>query len=126
MTALTLGTKLQNGNFTIGKVLGQGGFGITYFGSDTRLNRLVAIKEFFPLGCTRINNKVQPHGLFDAASYAQARAKFLQEAQALAQFQHTGIVHVYTFCEENNTAYLVMEFLRGQTLTQLVEARGAL
>ncbi len=126
MTALNLGTKLQNGAFSIGKVLGQGGFGITYFGSDTRLNRLVVIKEFFPLGCTRINNKVQPHGLFDAASYAQARAKFLQEAQALAQFRHAGIVQVYTFCEENNTAYLVMEFLRGQTLSQLVEARGAL
>ena len=126
MTALPIGTKLQNGAFTIGKILGQGGFGITYCGSDTRLNRVVAIKEFFPVGCTRVGLDVHSHGLFDVASYSNARAKFLQEAQSLAQFRHAGIVHVYTFCEENNTAYLVMEFLRGQTLSQLVESRGAL
>ena len=126
MTSLPVGTKLQNGHFTIGKILGQGGFGITYCGSDTRLNRVVAIKEFFPVGCTRVGLDVHSHGLFDVASYSNARAQFLQEAQSLAQFRHAGIVHVYTFCEENNTAYLVMEFLRGQTLSQLVESRGAL
>lgn len=126
MTFLPLGTKLQNGNFTVGKVVGQGGFGITYHGSDTQLNRHVAIKEFFPLGCTRIGASVQPQGAFDTTSYGNAKAKFLGEARTLAQFRHSGIVHIYTFFEENKTAYLVMEFLKGQTLSQLVETRGAL
>lgn len=86
MTSLPHGAKLQNGNFTVGKVVGQGGFGITYHGSDTQLNRHVAIKEFFPLGCARNGALVQPQSALDATSFANAKAKFLGEARTLAQW----------------------------------------
>ena len=123
---LTAGTRLQGGVYSIGKVLGQGGFGITYLGTDTRLRRLTAIKEFFPQGCLRQATTVQPSGALTLGDYQGARSKFLDEARVLAQFQHPGIVHVYTSFEENNTAYMVMEALRGKTLLTLVEERGPL
>ena len=124
--SLPVGTKLQGGNFTLGKVLGQGGFGITYIGSDTGLRRAVAVKEFFPSGCIRHANLVQPAGAFSGGNYQAARETFLDEARTLAQFQHPNIVDVYTVFEENNTAYMVMEYLRGKTLMQVIEERGPL
>src|SRR5688572_18751632 len=102
--ALPVGTKLQNGNFTVGQVLGQGGFGITYVGSDTGLRRAAAIKEFFPDGSTRQGKNVQPGGGHNAAEFQNAKITFLEEARTLAQFQHPNIVDVYTVFEENNTA----------------------
>lgn len=126
MVALPVGTKLQDGAFVTGKVLGQGGFGITYNGGDTRLRRLVAIKEFFPASCVRQGILVQPSGALSLSSFTSAKDKFLKEAQALAQFRHPNIVGVHNFFEGNNTAYMIMEFLSGKTLHQLVEQRGAL
>jgi serine/threonine protein kinase len=121
------GTKLQGGHFTVGKVLGQGGFGITYLGSDTRLKRPIAIKEYFPHGCAaRRSNTVVPTGIMTAADYQSAKVKFLEEAHVLAQFQHPGIVHVYTSFEEYNTAYVVMEYLKGKTLSGVLGERGPL
>ena len=61
-SALPPGTRLRGGDYAVGKMLGQGGFGITYLGSDTRLRRPVAIKEFFPYGCIRRTATVQPSG----------------------------------------------------------------
>ena len=121
------GTKLHGGHFTVGKVLGQGGFGITYLGSDTHLQRPVAIKEYFPQGyAARQSNTVVPAGTMAHADYQSAKAKFLEEARVLAQFQHPGIVHVYASFEENNTAYMVMEYLKGKTLCGVLEDRGPL
>jgi serine/threonine protein kinase len=123
--ALPVGTKLQGGNFTVGQVLGQGGFGITYVGSDTGLRRAAAIKEFFPEGSTRQGKNVQPGSRHSAGEFQNAKITFLEEARTLAQFQHPNIVDVYTVFEENNTAYMVMEYLRGRDLMQLLEERGA-
>ncbi|HVF09955.1 MAG TPA: protein kinase, partial [Abditibacteriaceae bacterium] len=123
--ALPAGTKLQGGNFTVGQVLGQGGFGITYVGSDTGLRRAAAIKEFFPDGSTRQGKNVQPGGGHNTGEFQNAKATFLEEARILAQFQHPNIVDVYTVFEENNTAYMVMEYLRGRDVMQLLEERGA-
>jgi serine/threonine protein kinase len=121
------GTKLQGGHFTVGKVLGQGGFGITYLGSDTRLKRPRAIKEYFPHGyAARQSNTVVPTGMMTVADYQSAKVKFLEEARVLAQFQHPGIVHVYTSFEEYNTAYVVMEYLKGKTLSEVLGERGPL
>src|SRR5438105_9565991 len=89
--ALPPGTKLQGGMFSVGKVLGQGGFGITYLGSDVRLRRSVAIKEFFPQGCARQNTTAQAAGAMTVADYHSARTRFLDEARVLAQFQHPSI-----------------------------------
>ena len=124
--ALPPGTKLQGGMYSVGKVLGQGGFGITYLGGDIRSRRPVAIKELFPYGSTRRGNNVHPFGGLPASEYASTRARFLDEARILARFDHPGIVDVYGTFEENNTAYMVMELLRGETLGQLVEERGPL
>jgi serine/threonine protein kinase len=124
--ALPPGTKLQGGMYSVGKVLGQGGFGITYLGGDIRSRRPVAIKELFPYGSTRRGTNVHPFGGLPAAEYASTRARFLDEARILARFDHPGIVDVYGTFEENNTAYMVMELLRGKTLGQMIEERGPL
>jgi serine/threonine protein kinase len=124
--ALPVGTQLQGGNFSLGEVLGQGGFGITYTGTDTGLRRAVAIKEFFPEGSSRQGLFVQASAVLNSSDYANAKETFLEEARTLAQFQHPDIVDVYTVFEENNTAYMVMELLQGKTLGQLVEERGIL
>ena len=120
-TSLTLpvGTGLQGGNFTVGRVLGDGGFGITYKGSDPVLRRQVAIKELFPLGCTRQSNSIMPR--LTAQEFNRVKEKFLEEAQTVARFNHSGIVKVYASFEENNTAYMVMEYLEGKTLDAVLQ-----
>ncbi|MGF1540568.1 MAG: serine/threonine protein kinase [Pleurocapsa sp.] len=121
---LNPGVNLASGEYQITKPLGQGGFGITYLGRDMRLNRSVAVKEFFPEGCWREGTTVVSAGRWNANTYTNAKQKFLQEGQTLGQFNHPGIVRVFYYFEENNTAYLVMEYLRGQTLGQLLKNRG--
>jgi F-box protein 11 len=118
------GTRLCGEAYTVGKALGQGGFGITYLGSDTRLLRPVAIKEFFPHGCVRQSRTVRPAGGWTAAAYADARSRFFEEGQTLARFNHPGIVRVHTGFEENGTAYIVMEYLHGKSLGSLAQERG--
>src|SRR4051812_31887742 len=124
--ALRPGTQLQGGLYAVGKMLGQGGFGITYLGSDSRARRPVAIKEFFPQGAARSGQNVHPATTLVTADYTGGRDKFLDEARVLAQFHHPGIVDVYPAFEENNTAYMVMEYLRGTSLEGLLEERGLL
>jgi len=123
--ALPAGTTLRNGDFSIEGVLGQGGFGITYRATDGGLHRTAAIKEFFPEGSQRMGKNVLSSGQPDS-DFQNARTRFLQEARTLAQFNHPHIVNVYTIFEENNTAYMVMEFLGGNALSGLVESRGAM
>jgi serine/threonine protein kinase len=119
------GFKLLNGAYAIGKTLGQGGFGITYMGSETRLRRPVAIKEFLPNGCMRQNGGTVTLGRWEAAEFAEAKRRFLEEAEILSQFGHRSIVRVYHAFEENNTAYMVMELLKGRTLKRRLEESGA-
>jgi len=96
MSTLPVNTRLQNGAFTIGKVLGKGGFGITYLCGDMNLRRVVAIKEFFPEDCLRQGNNVQPRDSMSAQEYSSAKSKFMEEARTLARFHHPGIVAVHT------------------------------
>ena len=123
---LPVGTKLQQGKYTVGKVLGQGGFGITYKGGDPALGRVVAIKELFLEDCVRHGTQVMvpTHARLSAAALGRAKQRFVKEARTVAQFNHTGIVAIYTAFEENNTAYIVMEYLQGRTLAQVLEANG--
>ena len=123
---LSHGTKLQGGAFVVGRVAGQGGFGITYNGADTRLHRHVAIKEFFPVGCGRDGNTVRLSNGISQQEYERSKANFLSEARALARFQHRNIVQVLTVFEENETAYLIMEFLKGRTLQQIIDKNGVM
>src|SRR5262249_45711607 len=123
---LAPGASLQEGRFGVGRVLGRGGFSVTYLGSDQPRLTPVAIKEFFPDGCVRKGLTVQPTGAWTPASYREARQEFLREGLTLAKLDHPGIVKVHRAFEENNTAYLVMEYLKGEDLQELVDAGGAL
>ena len=124
---LSPGACLASGEYRIEQPLGQGGFGITYQGIDTRLNRAVAVKEFFPEGCWRSGSTVVSAGRWNSNTYSNAKQKFLLEGQTLGQFNHPGIVQVFYYFEENNTAYMVMEYLKGKTLTELLKQhRGRL
>lgn len=106
-------TRLQNGAYAIGDLLGQGGFGITYKGGDLSLRRYIAIKEFFPQGSIRHNATIRPDRTLSPTDYNGIKAKFIDEAHRLARFSHPSIVRVFGVFEENNTATMVMEFLEG-------------
>ena len=123
---LAQGTRLKGGQYTLGKVLGQGGFGITYLGADTRRQQPVAIKEFFPEGAVRRASRVVPPTSLAGNGFLETMKRFEDEARLLARFNHPGIVKVFDVFEENGTAYLVMEFLRGQTLGKRLEGVGKL
>ena len=119
---LPRGSLLHQDKFSVGRVLGEGGFGITYKGAHRDLRRLVAIKELFPtdLGAARLGARVSvPATQADAFRRAQERA--LQEAQAIAGFRSRSIVDVYDMFRENDTAYIVMEYLEGQTLEERLQ-----
>ena len=121
--ALPVGA-LLTGTYAVAGVLGQGGFGITYRCHDQMLERDVAVKEFFPSGCQRVGSDVRSARGMSDENYRAARAQFLAEARILARCHHVGIVGVHTAFEANSTAYMVMELLHGQTLAQLLSARG--
>ena len=129
---LPIGSKLSNGRYSIGSVLGEGGFGITYQGADTRLKRPVAIKELFPDGSLREGKEgrgtalLAPPRSLGSAGFAEAKSRFIEEAETLARFNHDSIVRVLDVFEGNGTAYLVMEFLRGNTLSYWIGERGQL
>ena len=115
---------LRQGAYRIQTILGQGGFGITYLGTEAALDRPVAVKEHFPWGCQRgENDRVLP-GAVEPELYQRSLDRFSREARLLAQFDHPGIVRVLTVFEENNTAYLVMEYVQGPTLAQILERDG--
>ncbi|MDB5046874.1 MAG: protein kinase, partial [Deinococcus sp.] len=124
LVALPVGTTLMSGQYTLNRVLGQGGFGITYAGEDTRLGLKVAIKELFLDGSSRRGKTVVAPGNISSAEYQTTKKGFLDEAKVLASFNDPGIVKVMNYFEENSTAYLVMEFLEGSTLGGLIEKRG--
>ncbi len=124
---LAIGSTLHQGKFTVGRVLGEGGFGITYKGAHRELRRPVAIKELFPLdlGATRLGTRVSvPAPQADAFRYARDQA--LQEARIIAGFRSRNIVDVYDMFLENDTAYIVMEYLEGETLEARLERVGSL
>jgi len=112
------GTVLQ-GKYLIGRVLGQGGFGITYLGWDMFLGLKLAIKEYFP---QQLASRAAGHSIVSAYSgslggqYEYGLDKFLQEARTLAQFEeHPGIVSVRDYFQDNGTAYIVMGYIEGIT-----------
>ena len=126
---LTNGTELKRGDYRIIEVLGQGGFGITYLALQVKLNRKVAIKEFFMKDlCNRDDDgshvSVGSAGSKDLVE--RFKQKFLKEAGLIASFDNTNIIRIYDVFEENGTAYYVMEYLEGKSLKALVDESGAL
>lgn len=122
---LAAGTVLQ-GKYRIESVLGQGGFGITYAASQVQLGTKLALKELFPSGSVRLSGLVCPPSSFTAQQWPQAKRDFTTEAQTLARFRNPDIVGVLDLFEENGTAYMVMEHLRGESLQQRITRLGAL
>ncbi len=114
---------MADGRYQVLRVIGRGGFGITYDVGDRRLRRRVAMKELFPDSAVRHGSRVLTPPR-DRAGFQAARERFMREARVLARFTHPGIVRVYEVFEEHGTAYLVMELLEGRTLVELLRERG--
>ena len=124
------GTMIGN-RYTLGNVIGEGGFGITYIALENTLGITVAIKEYYPFGyCNRnstASNTVSVTSDDKQQIFEKGRSRFLREAKTLAKFQvDPGVVNVIDFLEENNTAYIVMEFLDGIDLREYLRQNGNL
>ena len=121
------GTVLE-GQYIVGKVIGAGGFGITYVAWDESLRRKVAIKEYFPSEiATRFSDstEVTMKNSSDSEQYEYWLRSFIDEALRLASMDSlTGIVHIFNSFVANCTAYIVMEYLEGDTLGALLKKRN--
>ena len=120
-------TFLHGEKYKILSKISQGNFGITYLAEQTSLDRKVCIKEFFFRGFCERNSDgsvtISTSGQQVANSF---RHKFMREAKRLSKFDHTNIVKVNDVFEENGTAYMVMDYVEGETLQQLVDRKGNL
>ena len=131
MQHLQPNTTLQGGKYRIERVLGQGGFGITYLAVQTSLNRYVAIKELF-IGSEgqaindRRGNLVIVTNPVNQASFYQQKEKFKKEALRLANLSHPNLVKVHELFEENGTAYFVMDYIDGESLRSKLNREGRL
>ena len=123
------GTYLQGNRYRIISLLGQGGFGITYLAEQVMAKRKVCIKEFFPKNYYKRDgdtNNISVASEGFAESMRRFKAKFIKEAQIIASLDHAHIIHIHDVFEENGTAYYVMEFIEGESLSALVKRCGAL
>ncbi len=117
------------GSYIIGRVLGQGGFGITYVGMDLNLDLKVAIKEYYPEGSVTRDSHTHISVLTYAGpkgeAFEKGKERFVSEAKTLAKFAgDSGIVGVRSFFYENGTAYIVMDYVEGETLKAYTARRG--
>jgi serine/threonine protein kinase len=113
--------------YQIQSILGSGGFGITYLAWDTNLEKDVAIKEYLPVefAVRQGETSVRPRSKGDEDDYYWGLERFLKEAQTLAVFRHPSIVPVFRFFEAHGTAYMVMEYEKGESFaTVMREKRG--
>ncbi len=119
---------LKHGEYRIERVLGQGGFGITYEAEQVSLGRKVAVKEFYMKEhCNRDDgSRVSVPSTGSRELVEKFRDKFIREARMLAGFDHQSIVRVIDVFEENGTAYYVMKYLEGGSLQSLVNGTGRL
>ncbi|MCF8031868.1 MAG: protein kinase [Desulfarculaceae bacterium] len=119
---------ILNGRYLCGLMIGKGGFGITYIGWDIQLHRKLAIKEFFPSALASRHfdqSTVLANSDEDKDYLEQGLRMFLDEARRVAQFHEVpGVVTVHDFFEENNTAYMVMEYLTGSDLHNYLHSHG--
>ena len=126
LNALPQGHRLQE--YELLRVLGFGGFGMTYLGFDHNLDKAVAIKEYLPsdIAIRTGGNSVAPQASQFQSDFEWGLDRFLDEARALARFDHRHIIKVYRFFEAHGTAYIVMEYAEGETLSAFLERKGVL
>ena len=114
--------------YLVGKFIGEGGFGITYIGLDMTLSKRVAIKEFYPSGAANRTNEVSDGVIVTQGKeefFSKGVERFMHEAKNVAAFSdEDGIVDVLDYFAANNTAYIVMEYLEGETLKDYVVSHG--
>jgi formylglycine-generating enzyme required for sulfatase activity len=125
--ALPIGHDLEG--YRIEGILGVGGFGVTYLATEQALGRKVALKEYLPAGLAMRSSEdmsVRPISHGDIKDYYWGLERFRQEAETLVNFHHPNIVAVHRFFECNGTAYLVMQFVEGQSLDQILTRQRVL
>jgi beta-lactam-binding protein with PASTA domain/serine/threonine protein kinase len=120
---------ILNGRYMVGKVLGAGGFGVTYIGWDTALEEKIAIKEYLPGDfATRAPGEasVSIFGGVREEQFQKGLERFHEEAVSLAKFNIPGVVGISDCVYENQTAYIIMEFLDGMTAKEILAKKGTL
>lgn len=126
---LKSGKKLFD-RYKIIEVVGFGGFGILYKANDLFLDKVIAIKEYFPTSLVhRIKNSsfVEAYSSMAEITFLQGKERFLKEAQSMSKFsQHDNIVNIYNYFETNNTAYIIMEYLAGISLKKYLQQKSKL
>src|SRR5207249_3852946 len=125
-TALPAGHALQE--YRIEKVLGVGGFGLTYLALDENLHLRVAVKEYLPadIAARASDRTIAPRSDESAEIFDWGRRRFLDESRTLASFRHPNIVRVMRFFEANGSAYMVMEYVEGDALPDWLKPRRPL
>lgn len=117
---------ILNDRYIVGQVLGFGGFGITYMVWDKTLNTIMAVKEYYPNGLVnRVPGTANVILLTGnrLKEYNHGLMRFLDEARSMAKFSsHKNIINIFEYFEENNTAYIVMEYLEGTTLSDFLKS----
>ncbi|MCR4791198.1 MAG: leucine-rich repeat protein [Lachnospiraceae bacterium] len=126
--ALAPGTVLHAGKYIVGRMLGQGGFGITYIGLDQTLNMKVAIKEYFPKSfVSRAEGSTTINWVSDSFDREGGRESFIREARNMAKInQISGVAQVRDIFYQNDTAYIVMNYVEGETLKAKLDRDGIL
>jgi serine/threonine protein kinase len=124
-SGLPPGTRL--GEFEITELVGEGGFGLVYAAHDHSLQRRVALKEYMPssLAARAGGSQVQVKSQRHRETFEAGLKSFINEARLLASFDHPSLVKVYRFWEANGTAYMVMPFLDGLTLKDVLRQMGS-
>jgi serine/threonine protein kinase len=119
--ALPEGYALQE--YRIQKVLGVGGFGLTYLALDSNLNLKVAVKEYLPADVAQrgTDQTIGPRSPSTAETFGWGKQRFMDESRTVASFRHPNIVRVMRFFEANGTAYMVMEFVEGAPLGEWIK-----
>lgn len=127
--ALPVNTTLKGGTYQIKRFIASGGFGCTYEGVHTGLDKPVAIKEFFVKDfCNRdeTSSEITVGVTSKTALFNKLRKKFVEEARALAKLNHPSIVSVSDVFDENGTSYYVMDYINGPSLKNIVDTQGPL
>lgn len=119
---------ILNERYLLGRVLGEGGFGITYIGLDLTLAKRIAVKEFYPSGAANRTATVSNEVIVTQGKepfFSKGVDRFLFEAKSVAAFsEEDGIVDVLDYFQANKTAYIVMEYLEGENLKQYIKRNG--
>ncbi|AFY83803.1 serine/threonine-protein kinase [Oscillatoria acuminata] len=123
---LPSGTLLNQNKYRVEKTLGQGGFGVTYKGLDLVDGKEVAIKELFPDKSSRRGTSILWSNVISPKDQREQLDKFKIEAQYLSRCVHPNIVRIFDWFEQNNTAYIVMDFVKGKPLSDVIKAENKL